>query len=98
MAASASRRSRSWPPSCWGPPSTRCGATPTAGVPSTWQAYGIPVLIRYHTRFPDANGVMREYADVYGRSPVYAADYPAAGVPWPAPSIKAEGPATEGPL
>lgn len=43
---------------------------------------GIPVLIRYHTRFPDETGVMRDYADVYGRSPVYAADYPATGTVW----------------
>jgi L,D-transpeptidase catalytic domain len=43
---------------------------------------GIPVLIRYHTRFPDETGVMREYADVYGRSPYYAADYPATGTVW----------------
>ena len=46
---------------------------------------GIPVLIRYHTRFPDETGAMREYADVYGRSPVYAADFPAAGSLWPEP-------------
>ena len=45
---------------------------------------GIPVLIRYHTRFPDEAGVMREYADVYGRAPSYAADYPAVGSLWPA--------------
>ena len=44
---------------------------------------GVPVLIRYHTRFPDATGVMREYADVYGRSPYYAMDYPAVGAFWP---------------
>lgn len=43
---------------------------------------GVPVLIRYHTRFPDETGVMREYADVYGRSPVYAMDYPATGTVW----------------
>jgi murein L,D-transpeptidase YcbB/YkuD len=45
---------------------------------------GIPVLIRYHTRFPDETGVMREYADVYGRAPYYAMDYPATGTFWPA--------------
>lgn len=45
---------------------------------------GIPVIIRYHTRFPDETGVVREYADVYRRSPVYAADYPAVGAFWPA--------------
>jgi hypothetical protein len=45
---------------------------------------GIPVLIRYHTRFPDETGVMREYADVYGRAPVYAMDYPPVGSLWPA--------------
>ena len=45
---------------------------------------GIPVLIRYHTRFPDETGVIREYADVYGRSPVYAMGYPAVGSHWPA--------------
>jgi murein L,D-transpeptidase YcbB/YkuD len=62
------------------------------------EAYGIPVLIRYHTRFPDANGVMQEYADVYGRDPVYAGDYPAVGALWPTPTMKAEGPAVEAPL
>ncbi len=62
------------------------------------EAWDIPVLIRYHTRFPDANGLMREYADVYGRSPVYAADYPAAGAIWPASTMRAEGPAVQEPL
>ncbi len=62
------------------------------------EAWGIPVLVRYHTRFPDANGVMQEYADVYGRAPVYAEDYPAVGAYWPAPAMSAEGPATETPL
>lgn len=63
------------------------------------QAHGIPVLIRYHTRFPDATGVIQEYADVYSRAPLYAVDYPAVGEVWPAPSIQAaEAPATAAPL
>jgi hypothetical protein len=61
-------------------------------------AWGIPVLIRYHTRFPDEIGVVREYADVYRRAPVYPVDYPAVGELWPAPTMKAEGPAVEAPL
>lgn len=28
---------------------------------------GIPVLVRYMTKFPDAEGVMQEYPDIYGR-------------------------------
>jgi murein L,D-transpeptidase YcbB/YkuD len=55
---------------------------------------GIPVLVRYHTRFPDATGVVREYADVYGRAPDYALDYPAAGSMWPAPASASEAAAT----
>jgi murein L,D-transpeptidase YcbB/YkuD len=62
------------------------------------EAWGVPVLIRYHTRFPDANGVVREYADVYGRAPIYTADYPAVGAFWPARTMRAEAPATASPL
>jgi lipoprotein-anchoring transpeptidase ErfK/SrfK len=50
---------------------------------------GVPVLIRYHTRFPDETGVVREHADVYGRAPYYAADYPATGTLWRAQARRA---------
>lgn len=33
---------------------------------------GVPVIVRYHTIFPDETGAMREYADVYGRDARYA--------------------------
>lgn len=32
-------------------------------------ADGVPVLMRYYTRFPDAEGVARDHPDVYGRGP-----------------------------
>lgn len=33
---------------------------------------GVPVIVRYETRFPDQFGMMQEYADVYGRDRRYA--------------------------
>lgn len=33
---------------------------------------GVPVIVRYETRFPDRFGMMRQYADVYGRDAAYA--------------------------
>lgn len=34
---------------------------------------GVPVFVRYETSFPDPNGILREYPDVYGRHAAYAA-------------------------
>jgi len=36
---------------------------------------GIPVIVGYHTQFPDAEGVMQQYRDVYRRG-TYAAETP----------------------
>ena len=33
---------------------------------------GVPVIVSYNTSFPDATGVTRKYADVYGREARYA--------------------------
>jgi murein L,D-transpeptidase YcbB/YkuD len=38
---------------------------------------GIPVLIQYHTEFPDTNGVMQHHPDVYRRG-TYASGAPSA--------------------
>ncbi|MEO1688457.1 MAG: L,D-transpeptidase family protein, partial [Pseudomonadota bacterium] len=42
----------------------------------------VKVLMRYHTRFPDENGVMRTHADIYGRGgePFRMASVPVAPV------------------
>lgn len=40
----------------------------------------VPVLLRYHTVFPDADGVLREHPDIYGRGrSLIAAACPAGG-------------------
>lgn len=41
------------------------GATRSVPLPSP-----IPVLLAYHTRFPDRNGAMKTYPDVYGRGQI----------------------------
>lgn len=33
---------------------------------------GVPVIVRYNTRFPGQDGMTREYADVYGKGDRYA--------------------------
>ena len=33
---------------------------------------GVPVIVRYETRFPDRFGQMQQYADIYGRDAAYA--------------------------
>ena len=40
------------------------------------QTSGVPVLIRYFTDMPDANGVMQTYADVYRRGRLAAVASP----------------------
>lgn len=41
------------------------GATRAVALPAS-----IPVLLAYHTRFPDEQGVIRTYPDIYKRTPI----------------------------